>query len=188
MEHCLTKQSMSSKSVCFFYLFLLNVSCVPVSVSFGIAVVRREVSKCCTHVYVMWCVLHTGSTFRPFRLTLPGFGGWRCRGQTEVICRSDPLSRLWDSTTELTGLRYLGPYLVFGFPSSLFFCAHMALYDICPSAFSQINTMRWARSSPGDGDYVDMSISGVEQNGKMCKSAHDSQIVAIFRLTKPCEL
>lgn len=81
----------------------------------------HEVSKCCTHAYLMWCVLQTGLTFSCFKLTLTGFGGWQCCGQTEVICRSDPLSQLWDGSTELTGLCYPGPYLVFGFPPSLFF-------------------------------------------------------------------
>lgn len=74
------------------------------------------------------CVFQTGLTFSCFKLTLPGFGGWQCRGQTEVICRSDPLSQLWDGSTELTGLCYPGPYLVFGFPPSLFFCTHGTIW------------------------------------------------------------
>ncbi len=135
----------------------------------------HEVSKCCTHVYVMWCVYQTGLTFSYFKLTLPGVGGWRCRGQTEVICRSDPLSQLWDGTAELTGLRYPRPYLVFGFPPSLF-SAHMALYDICPSAFSQINTTRWARNGLGGEDCVHVSFSEVQQFGKMGKLEHESRM------------
>lgn len=74
------------------------------------------------------CVFQTGLTFSCFKLTLPGVGGWRWRGQTEVICRSDPLSQLWHGTAELTGLRYPRPYLVFGFPPSLFFCTHGTIW------------------------------------------------------------
>lgn len=71
--------------------------------------------------YVCVCVFQACLTFSYFKLTLPGVGGWRCCGQTGVICRSDPLSQLYDTMAELTGLSYPRPYLVFGFPPSLFF-------------------------------------------------------------------
>lgn len=124
-------------------------------------------------VYAMWCVFRKGLTFSPFKATLPGFRGWRCRGQTEVICHSDQPSQLWDGAIKLTGSRYPGPCLVFGFPPSCFFFAHMALYDICPSAFSQINTMRWARNRLGDRDGVHASVSGKD----LGKSAHKSRML-----------
>lgn len=81
------------------------------------------VNKRCAPVYAMWCVFRKGLTFSPFKATLPGFGGWRCPGQTEVICHSDQPSQLWDGAIKLTGFRYPRPYLVFGFPSSCF-CTH----------------------------------------------------------------
>lgn len=136
----------------------------------------------------MWCGLfQTGLTFSYFKLTLPGVGGWRCRGQTEVICRSDPPSQLWDGMAELTGLRYPRPYLWFGFPPSLF-SAHMALYDICPSAFSQINTTRWARNGLRGEDCVHMSVSEVQQIGKKGKSRRGSKMVEFKRGFKYLEL
>lgn len=122
------------------------------------------------------CAFQTGLTFSYFKLTLPGVGGWQCRGRTEVICRSDPLSQLWHGAAELTGLCYPRPYLVFGFPPSLF-SARMALYDICPSAFSQINTTRWARNGLERQRLCSRVIQWGAADGIIGKSGHRSTMV-----------
>lgn len=138
----------------------------------------HEVSKCCTHVYVMWCVFQTGLTFSCFKITLPGVGGavaklrWSVAVTHSASCEA--------ARQSLTGLRYPGPHLVFGFPPRLF-SAHMALYDICPSAFSQINTTRWARNGLGGEDCVHVSVSEVQQIGKMGTSGHGYRMVEIKR-------
>lgn len=127
------------------------------------------------------CEFQACLTFSSFKPTLPGVGGWRCCGQTEVICHSDPLSQLWDATAELTGLSNFRPYLVFGFLPSLFFSPHMALYDICPSAFSQINTTRWARNGLRGEDCVHVSLSEVQRIRKMGTSGLQSRMVKTKR-------
>lgn len=96
-----------------------------------------DTSKDCLNVYMMgWNGFQTRLTFSYLS------GGWQGFSKTEVICCSDPLSQLWDSTVEVTGLCYPRPYLVFDFPTSPFSVC-TALYYICLSTLSQINTTRW---------------------------------------------
>lgn len=64
----------------------------------------------------------------------------------------------------------------------------MALYDIYPSAFSQINTTRWARKGLRGEDCVHVSVREVQHIGKMGKSGHGSRMVEIKGVFKSCEL
>lgn len=104
---------------------------------FSHLLVMPDVSKDCLNVCMMgWNGFQTGLTFSYLS------GGWWGCSKTEVNCCSDPLSQLWDSTVKVTGLCYPRPYLVFDFPTSPFSVC-MALYSICPSTLSHINTTRW---------------------------------------------